>query len=60
MKTKKIFSLKVATELTRRGNTFLKTIPNYKKPGFLVYLFEDTEQLNAHFSEIMTRHKESV
>lgn len=52
MKTKKIFSKKLALELRKRGCRIVSTEPNNYKPEFNVYIFEETEKFKKEFSEI--------
>lgn len=53
MKTKKIFSKKLALELRRRGFRIIATEPNNYRPEFDVYIFKDDEDLEKALTEIM-------
>lgn len=52
MTTKKIFSRKMALELRKRGFRIVGTEPNFYKPQFDVYLFQETEKLHKAITEI--------
>lgn len=53
IKTKKIFSRKLALELRKRGCKIVGIEPNSYKPQFDVYIFEDNSLLQSSLSEIM-------
>lgn len=55
MKTKKIFSKKLALELRRHGCRIIGTEPNTYRPEFDVYIFKDDEKFEKALSEIMER-----
>ena len=57
MRTKKIYTRKVAYELRKMGLKILKTEPNEFKPEFNVYIFEDTPELQAALGEYMKNKK---
>jgi hypothetical protein len=47
-RTKRVYSKQIATELIKNGANLLKTMPNYKKEGYLVFVFaDDTLLFNA-------------
>lgn len=48
----KVFKRSVAIELRKRGFKILKAEPNYKKPQYDVYFFEDTEEFRNALSEV--------
>lgn len=43
----KVFTLKLAQHLCKKGYRVLGTAPNFQKPWLYVYLFEDTPELRA-------------
>lgn len=57
MKTKKVFSKRLAIELRKRGFGILETEVNTKKPEFDVYIFESTAELESAFSQIVKELK---
>jgi len=62
-KTKLIFKKKLAEELIRMGNTFIKTIPNYKRKGFIVWIFKEDDKFKKDFDELskeMKKKKEEM
>lgn len=52
-KTKKIYSSKIAGVLCRKGFRVIRTEPNPKKPWLDVFVFQETEELNQAFDEIL-------
>lgn len=52
MKIIKIFKLHKAKQLKDMGNNWLYTEPNYKRKGFRVFCFEETEKLNKDWKLI--------
>lgn len=52
MKTKKVFKKNIALGLIARGNKVLYTEPNYKKNWLVVFIFEDTDKLEADFTTV--------
>lgn len=52
MKYREIFKKSLADELKKRGHK-CKTRDNYKNPKFKVFIFENTEQLNKDWSELV-------
>ena len=58
MKTKTIYSRRVAFELRKKGFKIIKTGINEDKPQFDTYIFEDTDELNAALSEITAANRE--
>lgn len=55
MMIKKVFSRKLALELRRAGARIVDTKPNWKKPQFDVYLFEDNEEFQKLFTEVAAK-----
>lgn len=53
MKTKKIFSKKLALELRKRGCRIISTEPNNYKPELDVYIFKDDEWFERTLTDIM-------
>lgn len=53
---KKVYSLRVAHELSKKGHLIVGTQPNPNKPEFLVYLFEATLEFDRDFA-IILNHK---
>lgn len=51
----KIFSRAIAIELRKRGFKIIKTEPNYKKPEFDVYFFENTPEFIKVLNEIVDK-----
>ena len=51
VKNIRVFSRKVAIELRQKGHNIVKTEPNFNKPQFDVYYFEDTPQLRKDFAD---------
>lgn len=52
---KKIFSLKLANELMRKGNKVVDIEINTKNPKLKVFLFEDTDKLRNDMTSITKR-----
>lgn len=48
-----IFMPKIARALELRGFPVVKMAPNYKRPQFWVYYFEDSVELRQALSEIL-------
>jgi hypothetical protein len=48
----KIFKKSIAIKLRKKGFKVIKTEPNYKKPEFDVYFFEDTSEFRKVLNEI--------
>lgn len=51
----KIFSRSIAIKLRKKGFKIIKTEPNYKKPEFDVYFFEDTSDFRNALNEIVNK-----
>lgn len=51
----KIFSRSIAIELRKKGFKIIKTEPNYKKPEFDVYFFEDTPEFREVLNKIVNK-----
>ena len=49
---KKIFNRRIALELRRKGFKIIKTEPNFYKPEFDVYIFEDSDDLQSALTEL--------
>ena len=49
---KKIFNRRLALELRKRGFEIVKTEPNFYKPEFNVYIFNDSVELQSALTEI--------
>lgn len=49
---KKIFNRRLALELRKRGFEIIKTEPNFYKPEFNVYIFEDSVELQLALTEL--------
>jgi hypothetical protein len=49
---KKIFNRRLALELRKKGFSIVKTEPNFYKPEFDVYIFEDSDELQSALTEI--------
>lgn len=49
---KRIFTLKLADELVKRGNEIVDYEINTKNPKLKVFIFEDNERLQKDISEI--------
>lgn len=56
VKVYRIYTKRVAYELRKRGFKFIRTEINKNFPQYLVYLFEDTEELREALREI-THHE---
>lgn len=54
--TKKIFTKKLALELRKAGFDIIATEPNYKKPQFDVYVFEETKTFNDALKKILSQY----
>ncbi|KRG13358.1 hypothetical protein ACA30_15790 [Virgibacillus soli] len=54
MNQKCIRSLRIARELMRRGFRPIDAEPARKSPGFIVFIFRDSDELNAALDEIMS------
>ena len=50
IKNIRVFSRKVAIELRQKGHNIVNTEPNFNKPQFDVYYFEDRQQLRKDFA----------
>ena len=48
----KIFNRRVALALRKKGFKIVKTEPNFYKPEFDVYIFEDSGELQSALTEI--------
>lgn len=57
MRTKMIFSLRVAGLLTRRGHEIIKRTPNLNKPHLDVFIFELTDEFIEDLDDIMEKIK---
>lgn len=53
---KKIFNRRLALALRKKGFEIIKTEPNFYKPEFNVYIFENSDELQSALTEI-TRKK---
>ncbi|MEB4859747.1 MULTISPECIES: DUF5659 domain-containing protein [Priestia] len=51
MKLRRIFKKSLAVELMNMGHHLINLEPNYKHHRFVVYVFEDTPQLDADLSK---------
>ena len=51
-KEKKIFNRRLALALRGKGFNIIKTEPNFYKPEFDVYIFEDSVELQSALTEI--------
>ena len=49
---KKIFNRRLAVELRKRGFDIIKTEPNFYKPEFDVYIFQDSVELQSALTEL--------
>lgn len=49
---KKIFNRRLALELRKRGFDIIKTEPNFYKPEFNVYIFQDSGELQLALTEL--------
>lgn len=49
---KKIFNRRLALALRRKGFEIIKTEPNFYKPEFNVYIFNDSEELQSALTEL--------
>ena len=49
---KKIFNRRLALALRKKGFDIVKTEPNFYKPEFDVYIFNDSEELQSALTEI--------
>ena len=49
---KKIFNRRLALALRKKGFDIIKTEPNFYKPEFNVYIFEDSDELQSALTEI--------
>jgi len=47
----RVYSLKIATYLTNRGFTYVRQVPDLKKPNFNNWVFELTPELQAALDE---------
>lgn len=52
---KKIFNRKLALKLRKKGFSIVKTEPNFYKPEFDVYIFEDSDELQSALTELTQR-----
>lgn len=52
-KNKTVYSLRIRCELRKRGFEPLVEIDNVYKPGFKCQIFEESEEFEEAFSEIM-------
>lgn len=57
MKTKTIFTRKLAYELRLRGHSIVAVKPNPYKPEFNVWIFEDSDRLEKDLTEITKNDK---
>lgn len=53
MKTKKIFTRRLAVYLRKKGFKIIDTMVNSNKPEYDIYLFEDTAELQEAIAEFM-------
>lgn len=53
MSEKLVFSRHIAAELRKQGFPLLRTIPNHNNPKYDVYIFEDTDELNNTWENII-------
>jgi hypothetical protein len=51
MKVRRIFKKSLAVELMSMGHNLINLEPNYKHKKFVVYVFEDTPQLDHELSK---------
>lgn len=51
-KEKIVYSLRIATELIRRGHKVITTIPNPEEPRYTTWIFEVDDTLELDFEEI--------
>lgn len=58
MKIYKIFSKNKALELISMGNRNIYTEPNWRRPWFVVFCFEDTSKLHDDITLIDKRKKQ--
>lgn len=49
---KKIFNRRLALELRKRGFDIIKTEPNFYKPEFNVYIFNNSDEFQLALTEI--------
>ena len=49
---KKIFNRRIALALRKKGFKIVKTEPNFYKPEFDVYIFENSDALQSALTEI--------
>lgn len=54
---KKIFSKKIAYELRKKHFKIVGTEPNMNRPELDVYLFQDSDELEAALDEILKNRK---
>ena len=50
-----IYSRRIANILTRMGNEFLGTRPNYKMKGFQIFVFKQTDKLISDLTIISNK-----
>lgn len=55
MKTYTIYNLRFANILARKGFQLVATGVNFKNPKYMVYHFEDTEELRAELAKLMQK-----
>lgn len=53
MEKKLVFNRKIAAELRKRGFELIETMPNHNNPKLDVYVFEDTQELDAAWGEVI-------
>lgn len=47
-----VYSMRVANALIRKGYEMIGSRVNYKNPKYLVYLFEDTQELRQAVQQL--------
>lgn len=55
MNEKMIFNRRIAIELRKQGFKLIKTIPNHNNPKYDVYIFDDGDEINRRWNEIIEK-----
>jgi hypothetical protein len=50
-----IYSLRIANALARKGFQIVDSRVNYKNPQYMVYMFEDTPQLQSAIKNLTAK-----
>ena len=56
-KTKLIFSMRIASQLMKKGYQVIETLPNPANPQLIMWVFEETPSFKEDFEKLLGRRE---